>query len=193
MVQLQSCWSQRSTINVPWYDVISIWKDYDRITHTEAVSVYNDFIINNADKIDGVILSANWVSIKDKKQFLKDMYVTIAYLKKYNIQTILIGQNEIYSITYPVVKAKELQYNTKLTDRFLVKESYIINEFLKSNFTPYFVDIINKKTPGLSAENKPYMIDRIYFTRYGAELAVNETMADPVAIRFFKNAVPAKY
>lgn len=31
-------------MNVSWYDVVSVWKDYNHVTISETMSVYNNFI-----------------------------------------------------------------------------------------------------------------------------------------------------
>jgi len=144
------------------------------------------FVEKNADKIDGVIISANWVNRGRQSEVKKGVEATLAYLEKYNIPVILIGQNEIYSVTYPVLKARELQFNKTLTDVYVNKGCYRINDFMKAKFKPYYIEIINKNAvPALSADYCPYMFDKDHFTPYGAELTINKIMANPIARRFF--------
>lgn len=144
------------------------------------------FVEKNADKIDGVIISANWVNRGRRDQLEKDLETTLTYLKKYNINAILIGQNEIYSVTYPVLKAKELQFNKNLTGVYVNKNCYTINDFMKEKFKPYYIEIINKNSlPALGPDYSPYMFDKDHFTPYGAELAINKILANPIAKKFF--------
>ncbi len=144
------------------------------------------FVEKNADKIDGVIISANWVNRGRQSEVKKGVEATLAYLEKYNIPVILIGQNEIYSVTYPVLKARELQFNKTLTDVYVNKGCYRINDFMKAKFKPYYIEIINKNAvPALSADYCPYMFDKDHFTPYGAALTINKIMANPIARRFF--------
>ncbi|MFD0749702.1 acyltransferase family protein [Mucilaginibacter calamicampi] len=144
------------------------------------------FVAKNADKIDGVIISANWVNRGKRSVLQKDLDSTLAYLKTFNINTILIGQNEIYSVTYPVLKAKELQFNKKLTDVYVNKDCYNVNNFMKQKFKPYYIEIINKTTlPALGTDYGPYMFDKDHFTPYGAGLAITKILANPIAKRFF--------
>jgi hypothetical protein len=57
---------------------------------------------------------------------------------------------------------------------------------MKANYKPYYVEIINKNTiPALGPNYSPYMFDKDHFTPYGAKLAVNKIMDDPIAKRFF--------
>lgn len=147
---------------------------------------YNVFIEHNAQNIDGVIISANWVNRGGSSKVKKDLEATLAYLKKYNIPAIVIGQNEIYSVTYPVLKAKELQFNKKLTDIYVNRNCYKINDFMKSNFKDTYVEIINKKSPpSLATDYCPYMFDKDHFTPYGADLAIDKILSNPIAKRFF--------
>ena len=144
------------------------------------------FVEKNADKIDGVIISANWVNRGGRYQVQKGLEGTLAYLKNYNIPAIIIGQNEIYSVTYPVIKAKELQFNKNLTNVYVNQRCYRINDFLKAKFKPYYIEIINKKSiPALGPDYAPYLFDKDHFTPYGANLTISKILADPIAKRFF--------
>ena len=146
------------------------------------------FLPKNADKIDGIIISANWVKTRpsSRKQLAKDLQATITYLEKYKIKVIVIGQSEVYTITYPVLKAKELQFNTRLINRYLRQQCYVVNNFLKQEFKPYYIEIINKKSfPELGPDHTPYMFDKDHFTPYGGELAINKILADSIGKKFF--------
>ena len=144
------------------------------------------FVDKNAGKIDGVIISGNWVNRGGSKTVQKGLDTTLAYLAKYKLPAIIIGQNEIYSLTYPVLKAKELQFNKNLRDVYVNKGCYRINDFLKGKFESRYIEIINKKSlPPLRADYSPYMFDKDHFTPYGAELTINKILADPIAKAFF--------
>ncbi|MEO8885309.1 MAG: acyltransferase family protein [Mucilaginibacter sp.] len=146
------------------------------------------FVKKNADKIDGVIISANWVKTRpgNRKQLEKDLQGTIAYLEKYKLKVIVVGQSEAYTITYPILKAKELQFNTRLTNDYLRQQCYVVNSFLKQRFKPYYVEIINKNQfPALGADYTPYIFDKDHFTPYGGDLAVSKILADTIGKRLF--------
>jgi peptidoglycan/LPS O-acetylase OafA/YrhL len=147
---------------------------------------YKDFVVKNADKIDGVMISANWILIKDKPQFLKDMQNTLNYLRKFKLKTIIIGQNETYAIPYPTIKAKEIQYNISLTKRYISTASYDIDKFIKKNFRANYVSIINDTIPGLKDNEVPYIFDKHHFTVYGADLAIKKILADPITKELLK-------
>ncbi len=150
--------------------------------------VLRKFIIQNAGKIDGVIISANWVKTKpsNRKKLEKDLRATIDYLEENKLKVILIGQSEAYTITYPVLKAKELQFNTRLTKRYLRGQCYVVNDFLKERFKPYYINIINKSTfPELGSDYTPYIFDKDHFTPYGGDLAINKILTDSIGKAFF--------
>ncbi|RZA03761.1 MAG: acyltransferase [Sphingobacteriaceae bacterium] len=150
--------------------------------------VLRKFIVQNTGKIDGVIISANWVKTKpsNRKKLEKDLRATIDYLEENKLKVILIGQSEAYTITYPVLKAKELQFNTSLTERYFRKQCYVVNNFLKKRFKPYYVDIINRKTiPPLGPDYTPYIFDKDHFTPYGGDLAINKILADSIGKALF--------
>lgn len=146
------------------------------------------FVKKNAAQIDGVIISANWVKTKpgNRNRLAKDLQATIAYLESYKLKVIVVGQTEAYTITYPALKAKELQFNTRLTHRYFRRQCYVVNDFMKSKFKPYYIDIINKKSfPGLGPDYTPYIFDKDHFTPYGGDLAISKILADPIGREFF--------
>lgn len=151
--------------------------------------VYSDFIVNN--KIDGVIICANWVNAKtwniSPEQLLNNINETISYLDKYHIKSVVIGQNEIYTIPYSTIAAQENQYNIRISKKYLVKDAYEINNFLYEKLKPYYVNIINTNyTPPLSSDNTPYMDDENHYTKYGADIATDKILSDPI-IKSFLN------
>ena len=151
--------------------------------------VYSDFIVNN--KIDGVIICANWVNAKtwniSPEQLLNNINETISYLNKYHIKSVVIGQNEIYTIPYSTIAAQENQYNIRISKKYLVKDAYEINNFLYEKLKPYYINIINTNyTPPLSSDNTPYMDDENHYTKYGADLATDKILLDPI-IKSFLN------
>lgn len=148
----------------------------------------NEFVKKNAAQIDGVIISANWVKTRpgNRNQLAKELQATIAYLESYKLKVIVVGQSEAYTITYPALKAKELQFNAGLTQRYLRKQCYVVNDFMKSKFKPYYIDIINKNSfPELGPDYTPYVFDKDHFTPYGGDLAINKILADPIGREFF--------
>jgi peptidoglycan/LPS O-acetylase OafA/YrhL len=163
-------------------------KGGSKVCLTLVDHVLRKFIIQNAGEIDGVIISANWVKTKpsNRKKLEKDLRATIDYLEENKLKVILIGQSEAYTITYPVLKAKELQFNTRLTKRYLRGQCYVVNDFLKQKFQPYYIDIINKNTfPKLGPDYTPYIFDKDHFTPYGGDLAINKILADSIGKAFF--------
>jgi peptidoglycan/LPS O-acetylase OafA/YrhL len=147
---------------------------------------YKDFLVKNADKIDGVIISASWVLMKDKKEFLNDMHLTLDHLKKYKIKVIIIGQNETYSIPYPTLKAKEIEYGSNLTKKYLTSRSYEIDKFVKASFKPIYISIINDTIPELKDGYVPYIFDKHHYTTYGANLTIQKILSDPITQTFLK-------
>lgn len=141
--------------------------------------VFDTFIVKNAKNINGVIISANWtqINVSDSIQLLSDIQTTINYLKKYDIPLIFIGQNETYTIPYPTIAAKEFQYNVKMDSKYLSRNSYDMNRFLKTKLGTSYIEIFNKIRTHLSSDNTPYMSDDNHFTKYGADLALDRILA----------------
>lgn len=153
--------------------------------------MYNDFIKYNPNKIDGVIISCNWIehiSCKNDKdwELLKS---TINYFTRKNIKIILIGQSERYNVPYAFIKAKEEQFNINIRQQYIFKQGYSVNLFLKKNLEPYYVDIYNEGPiiPPLSPNDVPYMFDESHFTKYGADLTVQKIFANHLAKKFISS------
>jgi peptidoglycan/LPS O-acetylase OafA/YrhL len=135
--------------------------------------IFYDFIPKHASSINGVILSANWIDLKsgNPEQLVKDLNATLKYLKEHHIKAVVLGQNETYTISYPSIAAREFEYGTKVSDKYLETASYKLNTMLKKEFSPTYIDIYNyDKKPSLSKSYDPYMFDKNHLTKYGADL-----------------------
>lgn len=149
--------------------------------------IFKDFVANNATKIDGVIIAANWVNnITDTAKLMSDLKTTIAFFSRYKIQTIIIGQNETYKRNYPFLAAWQNEYNQDISNKYLDEDSYRINKFLNQNLESNYVNIYNVASPKLS-NNTPYMIDKDHFSNYGAGMVSNKILANRVASNFINS------
>ena len=144
--------------------------------------VFKIFIPKNAKRLDGVVLSANWLSPKtgSNDQLVNDLQSTIKYLQSYKIKYIIIGQNESYRLDYPIIAAREYENGTPLANKFKVEAGDRLNNYLKKTFGPSYVDIYNSKsTPEVSQQLEPYMFDKQHLTKYGADLATQRIITNP--------------
>lgn len=150
--------------------------------------IYNDFIVNNHKKIDGVILTANWLKgYEDPQNLIRRLDSTINYFKKYNLKIILIGQTESYSIPFHIILAREIQYNTNLKYNYTIKDGETLNNLLKARFPECYIDIYNlKNIPNLNANHVPYLIDTDHFSKYGADLAAKKIISNSISTIVFK-------
>jgi peptidoglycan/LPS O-acetylase OafA/YrhL len=149
--------------------------------------LYNDFIPENAARIDGIMISASWVkALKngDKQALVGDIQNTLNYLSKYKIPVILIGQTETYTISYATIAAKEYAAHKQLSDRFINKSSGAVNNLLGERFNSIYVDIYNSTIPQLLNNSTPYMFDDNHYTKYGAGLAVHKIITNPITQKF---------
>ncbi|MBE9585602.1 acyltransferase [Mucilaginibacter sp. JRF] len=151
--------------------------------------VYNDFIPKNREQIDGVIISANWYNYRvPEKQIVDDIKKTVDHIKKLNIKVVVIGQNEVYNLSYPLVRAKEIQYGTTLTKNFKHQKSFDINNYLKANLGADYINIINDgDVPPIGENNTPYMFDENHYTKYGADLILKRFIGSEKGRSFFGN------
>jgi peptidoglycan/LPS O-acetylase OafA/YrhL len=142
-----------------------------------------DFIPKNADKIDGVIISGNWAGqrIVGNDSVLFGIKEVIAYLETYDIETVVIGQTERYTVPYPVVAARSDRYDTENNEFYLDDYTQDLDDFLNANLKGVYIDVINEEEfPPLSDEGEPYMRDKDHMTKYGADLLVARLKDDKV-------------
>ena len=141
---------------------------------SEAIDyMYADFIPKNKDKIDAIIISANWINAKRKKQLVPDIIRTIKYVESFNIPVIILGQSETYITSYASIAAREIEYKTSLDKKFIDQESYKVNQTLKKSLGSYYIDIFEVNTDKLNKDNIPYMYDHNHYTKYGADFVTN--------------------
>ncbi|PTX10675.1 peptidoglycan/LPS O-acetylase OafA/YrhL [Pontibacter mucosus] len=151
---------------------------------------YRDFIPNNADHIDGVILSANWVkamsSVTTTEKLIKYMAETISYLEKHNISTIIIGQTDVYVIPYPTIVAREHEYDLKLRNSYINKEIYQINEILNREFKSNYASVLESNPASfMHVGDTPFLWDNNHLTKVGADLTVGKILENQIYQSFF--------
>jgi peptidoglycan/LPS O-acetylase OafA/YrhL len=146
--------------------------------------IFKNFVINNAAKIDGVIIAANWVSdISDTARLVTDLKTTIAFFARYKIKIIIIGQNETYKKNYPFLAAWENEYNQNISYKYLDEDSYTINEYLNQKLVSHYVNVYNV-TPTKVSNDIPYMIDKDHFSKYGAHMVCNSILSNRITSNF---------
>ncbi|WP_426669021.1 acyltransferase family protein [Mucilaginibacter sp. McL0603] len=150
--------------------------------------IFRDFVTNNAAKIDGVIIAANWVNnITDTARLISDLKTTIAFFARYKIKTLIIGQNETYKRNYPFLAAWQNEYNQDISYKYLDEDSYHINKYLNQKLLANYVNIYNVTSPKIS-NDIPYMIDKDHFSNYGAGMVCNKIMTNHITSNFI-NAI----
>ncbi|MBE9585995.1 acyltransferase [Mucilaginibacter sp. JRF] len=148
--------------------------------------VYEHFVALKSDKIDGVIISANWINNgNDKARLLKDLNATVDYFRHHHIKSIIIGQNELYELSYPLIAAKEYEYGHALAGRYLNKRAAQLNDYLKPKFHNYInvYKIIDGVLPG----NVPYMFDRNHYSKPAADMIVNKILHSSIGADFISD------
>ena len=141
---------------------------------SEAVDhMYADFIPKNKDKIDAIIISANWINAKRKEQLVSDLIKTIKYIESFKIPVIILGQSETYITSYSSIAARQMEEGTSFDHKFLDQESYQVNQTLKKSLGTYYIDIFDVNNDKLNKDNVPYMYDHNHYTKYGADFVTN--------------------
>ncbi len=149
--------------------------------------IYFDFIPNNKEKLDGVIISANWRP-QEEGYLFSQLSKTVLHLRKNNLKFIFIGQNEVYTMPFPLIAARDSEYGTHSNTRYLDRRAFTINAYLKESFKDQYIDIINhSKFPETAQDNTPYMFDDNHLTSYGATLVAKKIVSDSLFVDFLNN------
>ncbi len=151
--------------------------------------IYKDFLVKEGDKIDAVIISANWVSkLRNTASLARDIQRTIDFLNQHHIQPVLIGQNEGYSMRYPFIAARENEYGIDIARKYLDENTLVINQFLSKRFKDYYIDIYNYNSVPKVNNNVPYMFDRDHLSKYGADYATEKILANQVITKVIETS-----
>lgn len=149
--------------------------------------VFNDFIPQNHQKIDLVIISAHWLMKNNPNlhynndEIKKGIQNTIIYLQKYTINYLFIGQIENYYLSYP--KVLMLEKLGRRENEFLDKDGYAMNQFLKTIVPKdHYIEVFeNSLINKLNAEEQiPYMFDGNHYSQYGAEQVVRKLISPKI-------------
>lgn len=150
--------------------------------------IYDNFIPEHANDIDGVIISANWCS-EPVKDVMQDLRETVDRLKTADIPALVIGQNEIYTIPYTSIAAREFEYGVSLSDQYVEEKAAAMNDSLKTMFKDDYIDIYRLNSfPKLSDKQEPYMMDQNHFTKYGADCVSMNILSDDEFEEFLEEA-----
>lgn len=148
--------------------------------------IYHNFIPQNQLDIDGIILSANWArGHYDRIVLLDDITNTLTYLKQYHFKVIMLGQTEVYTIPYPYIAAREVQYQLKSSKNYLDQEADAINKMLQTSFPGYYVPVYSSDSPPLKSGTIPYFFDENHLTGYGADLKIAKFLTHRLTKKFF--------
>lgn len=126
--------------------------------------IFNSFILNNRNKIDKIVISANY-SAYNNNDLLDKLKSLDEYFKSLNLEYILVGQTPIYKFEYPVISTLS-RYD--ITDtQFMEPRVVEVNELIKLNNYPY-IDLLNIPISKNDQINT-YIYDRDHLSLYGAE------------------------
>jgi peptidoglycan/LPS O-acetylase OafA/YrhL len=149
--------------------------------------IYEDFIPNNAEKIDLIIISAHWLMQKDpninytNQELERRIQSTTRFFKRKNLNFLIIGQTESYTLDYPrILMLRQLSRNG--TD-FLDLQSLEMNVFLKKLFNEdHYIDIYRTSEVIRydSIRLKPYMFDTNHLTKFGADQIADKIVLERV-------------
>lgn len=128
--------------------------------------LFNDYLPKNANRIDKVILMANYAGYS-KMQLEGFLVANQEYFSKLGIPIVYIGQTDKYRIEYPVVEFMKQHYGIPV-ERFLRPIPVQANQFMKeSSLVPDYVDVLECKDCVLSHNGQTYMYDQEHFSTFG--------------------------
>jgi ABC-type multidrug transport system fused ATPase/permease subunit len=142
--------------------------------------IYHDYIKANYKDIDGIIICSNWIERTDDNfdGLVNNLNQTISYLEGLHIKVAVIGQNEVYSIPYPLIRAKELQYHMQLQSKYLSATARQLNAHLKQRLGKHYIDVYEVNHPNLPS-NTPYLFDENHLSKKGADVVTSVILHDP--------------
>jgi len=136
--------------------------------------LYKTFIPKNSKHIDKVYITAFWGSGQyDYPTLKKKLQNLISYLKKNRLDYTIIGQTPAYTMTYGDILALEKKLNSKLENKYILKQAKNYNTALKKDFSGNdYIDIAN--IPFIKYQNKQcYMYDDDHLSIFGANQLVD--------------------
>lgn len=139
--------------------------------------MFKTFIPNNAPKIDKVYITGFWGSGQYDYPTLKNKLKTlITYLKKLNIDYNIIGQTPAYTMTYGDILALEKKLNTKLEDKYVLKQAKDYNLALSKDFSGD--DYLNIRNFAFEKylDRQCYMYDDDHLSIFGADQLVKHIL-----------------
>lgn len=128
---------------------------------------YDEFIPENKNKIDLVLLSANYLGYED---LLLDEYLkeTLAYFKKNKIPILFIGQTMAYKLDYPTYQFLLQNYQIESQeDKDRIKRVVDKNQVLLKSLGNKYIDLLKINTVALSNRGEPYIYDHDHLTYFG--------------------------
>lgn len=150
--------------------------------------VFNEFIPKNHQRINLIIISAHWL-MKDnpnlhysEEEIKRGVLETIAYMNKFHINYVFLGQTETYNMSYP--KILMLKNFCRKESEFVNSEALKMNEMLK-NIVPKnnYIDLYENKS--INKVDKtgeiPYMFDGNHYSKFGAQQVVKNIIEKRVS------------
>ena len=150
--------------------------------HAENVKlmhyIFNEFLPENKNKINLVIISANWKDMQGYKQYEleKKWGELMEYFEKNNINYLILGQTETYNYPFPEIMAKKAMFSIVNVESFIEKTSSKMNHRLKTVIPKdKYIDLYRLKNSHLISEDEktPYMVDDNHFSIFGTEQVIN--------------------
>lgn len=145
-------------------------KDAEGVFETPKVLfnyAFTEFIPANKDKINLVVLSANYLGYQD---VVLDDYLkrTVAYFEKLNIPILFIGQTRAYELDYPTYQFLRNNYKIESPeDKNRLKRSSYKNKVLSEKLGEKYIDLFEINIVALSTKGEPYVYDRDHLTYFG--------------------------
>ncbi|MHA7822477.1 acyltransferase family protein [Chryseobacterium arthrosphaerae] len=131
---------------------------------------YTEYIPKNHDRVDLIIISSFFSAYNLDFTSYKEIREIENYFKKYNIQTLYIGQSKRYSTDFATVLTMNKKYNINYKyDNVYMKTDSKNNESLKRFLKEKYIDIYNYKIKTTDNNFTPYIYDSNHFTVYGTE------------------------
>lgn len=130
--------------------------------------MYSTYLPANMDKIDKVIIAANYAGYS-KKQLIAYFSQLTQFFERYQVPVVYIGQTESYRVEYPVIEVLENRFAADRQD-YLDATRYYANQFLKhSSIADKYIDIYDLPFIKHADAGSTYFYDADHLSVFGTE------------------------
>lgn len=129
--------------------------------------IFEKFIPSNHEKIDKVILMADYSSYT-AKELLSYFDSNQAYFNNIRIPIVYLGQTKKYRIEYPAASSQSLRWKIPLSN-YEMSAPHQVNKYIMNLNKVNYVDLLNIPANKLEQSSELFMYDKNHYSINGTE------------------------